>query len=346
MANSTQSRKGWITHQLHRSPRSRVNSPIPEVRKGFKGLVVPTPGRISLFRPLLQIMAFFFPSPINVWLHRLAGARIGKHVSIHPAVLILAKKVAIGDEAKIKFGTMLNIHNFELGRKGSMGFFILAKGESDLIVGDASIIGPRAMINCSREVRIGTYSGVGPGSYLYTHGSGMPVTEGYRATFGPINIKDKVWVSMRCVIGPGVTIENGTNVMPGTVVVESIDSKRVVVGNPAKLNNFPVFLMPRKSNFLEELAPNILRKYCEWAHEYHGKEWQITNGILKIPYKNSYLSISVNSPGDIVLLTAKGESREGMFFNLADLTTDQKRHVVKSDFEAFMRLYYGLIFLP
>lgn len=323
-----------------------MDSPTSRASKEVKGSVVPPPSRLSLFRPLLQIVAFFFPSPINVWLHRLAGARIGKHVSIHPAVLILAKEVVIGDEAKIKFGTMLNIRSFKLGRKGSMGFFILAKGESDLIVGDASIIGPRAMINCSREVRIGTYSGIGPGSYLYTHGSGLPVTEGYRATFGPINIKDKVWVSMRCVIGPGVTIEKGTNVMPGTVVVESIDSKRVVVGNPAKLNNFPIFLMPRKQNFLEELAPNILREYREWAHKYHGKEWQFENGSLKIPYKNRYLSISVNGPGDIVLLTAKGENREGMFFNLADLTTDRKRHVVKSEFEAYMRLYYGLIFLP
>ena len=78
------------------------------------------------------------------------------------------------------------------------------------------------MLNCSREIRMEYYSGIGPGSYLYTHGSGMPVTEGYRSVFGPIHIKSKVWVSMRCVIGPGVTIGDMSCLMPGTILVEHV----------------------------------------------------------------------------------------------------------------------------
>jgi acetyltransferase-like isoleucine patch superfamily enzyme len=298
-----------------------------------------------MFRRVLQIIAFFFPSPVNVWLHRLAGAKIGKYVSIHPAVLILAKNVEIGCEAKIKFGAMINVRTFKLGRKSSIGFFTLVKGESDLIVGDASIIGPRVMINCSREVKLGYYSGVGPGSYLYTHGSGMPVTEGYRATFAPILIKDRVWVSMRCVIGPGVTIEEGTNIMSGTGLVESVSSRRLVAGNPAKLNNFPVFLVPRKAGFLEEMAPQILEAYCIWSNDYHGTNWKFDNGILTINSGNRNVSISVNGEEDIAFLTRKGETRDGMYFNLADLRTDENRHPEKLKFEAFLRLYYGLIFL-
>lgn len=298
-----------------------------------------------MLRKLLQIIAYIFPSPVNVWFHRLAGARIGKFVSIHPAVLILARDVEIGSGARIKFGTMMSLRTFKLGRKSSIGFFTLAKGESDLIVGDASIIGPRTMINCSRQVTIGYYSGVGPGSYLYTHGSGMPVTEGYRATFGPIEIKDKVWISMKCVIGPGVTVEDGTCVMPGTVLVESITSKRLVVGDPAKMNDFPIFLIPRPGNFLKELAPRILEEYREWSNEFKGTNWQMNDGSLTLNHKKRPLSISVDGDGDMVLLTDKGEVRNGMFFNLADLTTDEKRHPEKLKFEAFMRLQYGLIFL-
>jgi acetyltransferase-like isoleucine patch superfamily enzyme len=298
-----------------------------------------------MFRKFFQVLAFFFPSPVNIWFQRLAGAQIGRHVSIHPGVLILAKKVQIRKEAKIKFGTMINVRTFGLGRKSSIGFFTLAKGVSDLIVGDASIIGPRCMINCDREVTLGYYSGVGPGCYLYTHGSGLPVIEGYRAAFGPIHIKDKVWVSMRCVIGPGVTIETGTNIMPGTVLVENVAAKRVVVGNPAKLNDFPVFLIPRKPDFCEELAPKILKEYRSWSNEYKGTNWQVEDGVLKIPRGNRNFSISINGDGDIALLTRRGEIRDGMYFNLAHLTTDEGRHPEKSKFEAFLRLHYGLIFL-
>ncbi|GFE58369.1 hypothetical protein [Geobacter sp. AOG1] len=296
-------------------------------------------------RTIFQILAFFLPAPFNVWLHRLAGAKIDRYVSIHMAVLILAKNVEIKRDAKIKFGTMLNVRTFKLGRKSSIGFFTLAKGESDLLIGDACIIGPKCMINCSRQVVLDFYSGVGPGSYLYTHGSGMPVTEGYRSTFAPIHIKEKVWVNMRCTIGPGVTIERGSIILPGTNLIESVAAKRMVVGDPAKLSNFPVFLCPRKPGFLEKLANEILEEYGGWMRETEGVNCHITDGIFRAKYRHRDVSISVGGNEDIILCTSPGERREGMYFNLADLTTDESRHPIKLKIEAFMRLRYGLIFL-
>jgi acetyltransferase-like isoleucine patch superfamily enzyme len=298
-----------------------------------------------MLKKLAQLAAFFCPSPINVWLHRAAGAQIDEYVSIHPCVLILAKKIEIGRGAHIKFGTMINARTFKLGRKSSIGFFTLVNGESDLIVGDASIIGPRTMINCSRPVVIGYYSGIGPNSCLYTHGSGLPVTEGYRATFAPIHIKDKVWVSMRSTIGPGVTIEEGAIVMPGTVLIESIAPKRMVAGNPAKLANYPVFLRPVKPGFVEDLAPRILEEYRNWSNEYKGTNWQMIDGALVAEYKKKKFTISVEEKGDIVVLTTPGKKTNGMYFNLVDLKTDNSMHKAKINFEAYIRLYYGLIFL-
>jgi acetyltransferase-like isoleucine patch superfamily enzyme len=298
-----------------------------------------------VIRHILQILAFFFPSPVNVWLHRLAGAQIDRHVSIHPAVLILAREVAIGSEARIKFGTMVSVRAFRLGKKSSIGFFTLVKGGADLLIGDACIIGPRSTIDCSRQVVLDYYSGVGPGSYLYTHGSGMPVTEGYRATFAPIHIGKKAWINMRAVIGPGVTVGEGSIVLPGTVLLENVDPKRMVGGNPAKLVNVPVFLMPRKPGFLEDLAGGILEEFRSWSNEYRRTSWTMEGGVLKVDHRFGRLSLSVNGPGDIVLLTKKEARRDGMYFNLADLGTDGARHPVKKDLEAFMRLYHGLIFL-
>lgn len=295
-------------------------------------------------RTLLQILAFFFPAPVNVWLHRLAGGKIARHVSLHPGVLILARNVEIKEDAIVKFGTMLKVRTFKLGRKSSIGFFVLAKGESDLLVSDACIIGPKCMINCSKDVILDYYSGVGPGCYLYTHGSGMPVTEGYRVTFAPIHIEEKVWVNMRCTIGAGVTVEKGSIIMPGTVLMESVATRRMVVGDPAKLNNFPVFLRPKPTS-LEKIANEILMEYANWMGTIEGKYCQVADGILTTRHRNKELSISVNGTGEIILCTDSGHSPEGMYFNLADLTTDKGRHPVKSKIEAFMRLRYGLIFL-
>jgi len=298
-----------------------------------------------MFKKFIQLVAFLFPSPINLWIHKLSGAKIGNYVNIHPGVLIFANTIEIGDSAKIKFGTMINVKNFKLGKKSFIGFFTLAKGESDLIINDACMIGPKNMLNCSKDITIGFYSGVGPGCYLYTHGSGMPVTEGYRATFAPIHIKEKVWVNMRSTIGPGVTIEEGSIVMPGTVLLESIKAKRMVVGDPAKLNNIPFFIKGINPVSIEKLATEMISNYCNYSNEFHGTSWEIKNDSLEIIYRKKKYKISVNAPGDIVFLAEKGLRSDGMYFNLADLSTDDSRNPVKLELESFLRLYYGCIFL-
>jgi len=298
-----------------------------------------------MFRHFFQVVAFFFPSPFNVWFHRLAGAEIGRHVRIHPGVLILSRNVHIGGEAVIKFGAMINVRTFRLGRKSKIGFFTLAKGVSDLLVADACIIGPKCMIECSREVVLDYYSGVGPGSYLYTHGSGMPVTEGYRSTFAPIHIKEKVWVNMRSTIGPGVTIGEKSIVMPGTILLESVGPNRQVAGNPVKLSNLPRFPMPGNGNGMREIANNILVDYSNWLKEYDRFECDLKDSTLLLKNGRRPFSITIDGPGDIALFTRKGEKNGGAYFNLADLSTDQSRFEMKTEFENFLRMYFGLIFL-
>jgi acetyltransferase-like isoleucine patch superfamily enzyme len=305
------------------------------------------PKRITaILKTGLRIAAFFSPSPLNVFLHRMTGATIGKNVMIHPGVFIMANSVDIKDGAKIKFGVMIYVRKFMLGRKSSIGFFTLVKGESDLIVGDASIIGPKCMINCSRSVTLDYYSGIGPGSYLYTHGSGMPVTEGYRATFAPINIGSKVWVSMRSIIGPGVSIGNGTSVMPGSVITENIGKNRLFVGDPAKNSNIPALLTPIKHDNLDKFAYEMLKEYCNWSNDYKNRNILFIDGTLCVHNRKKNFIVKINDDNcDIALYTNIGVKRDGMFFNIPDLLTDTGCHPEKKKIEEFMRLYYGLIFL-
>ena len=298
-----------------------------------------------MLKRFLQILAFFFPTPINLWLHRMAGAKIGKFVTLHPGVLLLTRKLEISDNARIKFGTMIRARRLKLGKKSSIGFFTLVNGVSDLVVEDACVIGARTMINCDRPVIFRYYSGNGPGCYIYTHGSFLPVTEGYRATFAPVEIKEKVWIQMNCKIGPGVTIGEGSVILPGSVVLENIPPKRMVVGDPAKMVNVPLLQRPMKEEDLEEFARTILQEYCFWSNEYRGTHWKTQNGVLQLKHQGKIFTISANGAGDIVFFTKKGQKREGMYLNLADLTTDEKRHPLKTNLEEFLRLHYGLIFL-
>jgi hypothetical protein len=56
-------------------------------------------------------------------------------------------------------------------------------------------------------------------------------------------------------------------------------------------------------------------------------------------------SVAIDGEGDIVLLTRTGVRTGGMYFNIADLATDNSNDGVKVHLERFMRLYYGMTFL-
>ncbi len=295
-------------------------------------------------RKLLQILAFFFPPPINVWLHRFYGARIGRHTNIHIGVLLVVKKLEIGDESKLRFGTFVKCHSFQIGRKCILGYFLIVKGLTDLKTGDACTIGPKTMINCDHPVTLGYYCGIGPGCTLFTHGSFLPVTKGYRTHFGPITLKDMSWVSMNSVVGPGVTVESGSTTMPGTVLIESIKANKIVVGDPAKFRVGPQFLNLKIKNNLESFGNSVLIEYCTWSNHYKGTHFKHDNGLLILGNQNKP-KVTVNGNGDIRLLTKSGDQTDGIYFNLSDLSTDRLRTKHKMAIEEFMRLYYGLTFL-
>ncbi len=298
-----------------------------------------------MLKIFFQVLAFFFMSPINIWLHRLAGAKIGRYTSIHPGVLIMVKNLHIADGASIKFGAMINVRTLKIGRKSTIGFMTLIKGISDLVIGDACVIGARNMINCEKPIIFENYSGSGPGCYLYSHGSFLPVTEGYRSSFARIVVKEKVWIQMNCKIGPGVTIETGSVLLPGTVLLENVEPKRLVAGDPGKLLKIPLLLQPVKKEDLGTFANDILREYCQWSDEYKETHWQINNDSLRIKHRGKIIDVSADNSGKILISSKKNKKGEEVFLNLADLSTDESRHPVKLELEEYLRLHYGLVFL-
>ena len=296
-------------------------------------------------RSFLQVLAFFFPRPVNAWLHQLAGAKIGRNVTIHPGVLIIAREMEVGADAKIRFGTMINVRSFKLGEKSLLGYHINVKGMTDLHIGPACVIGPKTMINCDCPVIIHYYSGVGPDCCLFTHGSFLPVSEGYRVTFGPIELKSKSWVTMRSTIGPGVTIGEGTNVMPGTILLESVGSNRLVSGNPAKLINIPLLRNMGKTRDLNRLGREILESFSRWIIEQGAKSAEMVEQSLRVELDGRLYSLAVDREADIVLVSTRESNINGMYFNIATLRTDGGRNRLKGKLEGYLRLYYGMTFL-
>lgn len=150
---------------------------------------------------------------------------------------------------------------------------------------------------------------------------------------------------MNCKIGPGVTIEKGSFLLPGTVLLENVEPMRIVAGDPGKLMKLPILQQPVKKENMRKFGNEVLNGYCQWSNEYKETDWQVINGSLRIKHRSRYYEITLGSSGDIILITQEGTGGKEMYFNLTDLSTDETKHPVKQKLEEYLRLYYGLIFL-
>lgn len=129
------------------------------------------------------------------WLLRLFGAQIGKGICIKPGL-------------KVKFPWRLEI-------------------------GDYTWIGEDVWIDNLAFVRIGSNCCVSQGVYLCT-GSHDWSKETFDLITNPITLDDGVWVSAKAVIGPGVSLEEGSILTLGSVATaKKLDEWTVYQGSPA-----------------------------------------------------------------------------------------------------------------
>jgi putative colanic acid biosynthesis acetyltransferase WcaF len=145
-------------------------------------------------RPLFR----FSPRLCWTWrcgLLRCFGARIGRHVQIHPSVLIsIPWQLSVGDWSSIGFDALIyNLGPIEIGTKVT--------------------ISQRAHL-CA-----GTHDFRDPAMLLLKL---------------PISIRDEAWICADAYIGPGVTIGARAVTAARSVVVKDVAAGMVVGGNPAK----------------------------------------------------------------------------------------------------------------
>jgi putative colanic acid biosynthesis acetyltransferase WcaF len=132
---------------------------------------------------------------------RMFGAKVGRHVHIHPSVTVFIP------------------WNLTIGDWSSVGFDALLYNLGPLRIGERVTVSQRAHL-CG-----GTHDHRDPS---------MPLVK------SPIVLGDDVWVCADALVGPGVTVGHRAIVAAGAVVVRDVPDQWIVGGNPAaRIGNQP-----------------------------------------------------------------------------------------------------------
>jgi putative colanic acid biosynthesis acetyltransferase WcaF len=126
---------------------------------------------------------------------RLFGAKIGRHVQIHPSVRIFLP------------------WNLEVGEWSSIGFDALVYNLGRVTIGERVTISQRAHL-CA-------------GSHDYRDRAMVLLKP-------PICVGDGAWICADAFVGPGVTVGEGAVLGARSVVMRNVEKNAVMAGNPAR----------------------------------------------------------------------------------------------------------------
>lgn len=207
---------------------------------------------------MLPIFFSLLPSFIQVPLRRLAGYKIGKHVTISFGVFLKSKKIVIEDYVKISPFVMIYSQDLYIGSHSQVRPFTLIKTRvvklgqyvqlsgptaisseflktSSFEVGDHSRIFPFCWLDTGCGITIGRQVGVGGHTLIFTHGVWSDYLMGAPVSYGPVTLEDEVWLPWRVFILPNVVIGSKCIIGANSLVNRSIKSNSLAAGNPAKV---------------------------------------------------------------------------------------------------------------
>jgi len=190
------------------------------------------------------------------------------------AEMWVSDKVEIGPYTVIKKGfkaTCCSLHigehcyihdNVEIGFGGCMG------PNADVYIGNYVGIFQGTHINCAEQVHIGDYVGIGQEVKIWTHGTWLPVAEGFPPQQqGSVWVGDKVWLPARCQVLAGVII--GDNVVVGinSLVNKNLPGGCFAAGMPAKVLKENAYPKPLDGPTLLRVAAELCAEYKIIAHD-------------------------------------------------------------------------------
>ena len=102
-----------------------------------------------------------------------------------------------------------------------------------ITIGHDSLIGDHCFLDGRAPLTIGNHVGIASDVIIYNDEHNIN-SQSYDNSFGPVTIKDYVFIGPRVIILPGVTIGKGAVVAAGAVVTKNIPEFEVWAGIPAK----------------------------------------------------------------------------------------------------------------
>jgi acetyltransferase-like isoleucine patch superfamily enzyme len=222
------------------------------------------PGRLRRAARRVRIAVLYaaslLPSPLHEAFYRVVlGARLGRgvrlglfavldapEIDVGPGTVvgrgarIEARRITIQGRVRIGRGVVVRVHRLAMAWRTVLDDRVEVAGDPDdaqsvLAMGMHSWIFPRCFVNVARPVVLGRNAGVGGASFVFTHGYWLSQIRGFPVAYGPVRLRDDVWVPWNCTILPGVTIGSRVVLGAGAVVNRSLPDDALAVGVPARV---------------------------------------------------------------------------------------------------------------
>jgi acetyltransferase-like isoleucine patch superfamily enzyme len=289
-----------------------------------------------MLKKLVAILCVVLPSSPTRFLYRLCGHRIGRNVKMPLLTYVHAEEISLGNDADIRRLVYISVRKLAVGANAIISYGTQIKGKASFICGDNSFFGIHCIVHCAEDVSFGFYSGLGPRCTVYTHGSFLPVTLGNPAKFAPVVIEDFVWIAMAVTIMPGAHIERNCIINPGVVVQGRLKSNSIIQQDPAHYATYDLARLQKLSGksvpyYHDRIVSSFLES-CSipFRHEPDSLSYGLPNGrvFISCPEANS-IELRLNDHTKIV-------------YDLEHFYTDPSRDSLHRAFLDHIRLHFGL----
>jgi acetyltransferase-like isoleucine patch superfamily enzyme len=289
-----------------------------------------------MFKHLTAVFSVILPSAPTRFLYRLCGQRIGKNVRMPCFSYIHADEITLGDDVDIRRFVFVHLHKFSVGANSIISYGTQIKGSASFSCGDNAFIGVHCIIHCAEDVTLGFYSGMGPRSTVYTHGSFLPVTMGYPAKFAPVIMEDYVWIGMEVTIMPGAHIESNCIINPGVVVQSRIKSNSLI---QLSSSHHTVLDLARLQKISKKSVPYYHDKIIASFLKSRALSFQHAPDSNLYALADGRVFISDPEANGIELRQKNGRT---IRYDLERFYTDRSRNSFHRDFLAHIRLRFGI----
>jgi acetyltransferase-like isoleucine patch superfamily enzyme len=209
-------------------------------------------------KTLIAFFLSFLPSFFKNKLLNLMGYRIEKGAKIRPGAILRVESLTMKENSKIGSFSYVNAENLFMGSNSHISALSLIKcrvvdlGEyskispfsiilsameksSLLRLGKHSQIFPFCWIEPGEGIKIGSDTGIGGHTLIFTHGVWSDYLKNGPVKHASVEIGDHVWLPWRVFVMPGTKIGDNSIIAAGSVISGEVKSGSLYGGMPAKL---------------------------------------------------------------------------------------------------------------